>query len=173
MSEVVALLKGRGDLAGATAAVRRDPTLLPSLTREVQTLVRREWIARGCMGLLAMLAALAAWGAATGAKRMGDVRKIVPLVVRPGAMAFAFYVGAGGAVFVRLHGGEGDPLPFLGLGIGIALAGMLARAWALRQPRPSWKGAVVRAAATGAGVLATAYLILWKVSGDYLTPLGL
>ena len=83
MAEVVALYKAKGDLAGATAAVGRDPGLLPSLTREVRGLVRREQIAFGCAGVLAALAILAVVGAVKGARRLGDVRRIVPLVVKP------------------------------------------------------------------------------------------
>lgn len=173
LGEVVTLYRAKGDLAGATLAVNRDPELLPSLTREVRVLVRREWIARGCLGLLGVLALLAVWGGVAGARRLGDVRQIVPLVVRPGALAFAFYVGGGGAIFVRVYGGEGDPLPFLGLGLGVALVGVLVRAWALAEGQRTRRGAVIRAVVAGAGMLATAYLILWKVSGDYLTPLGL
>lgn len=173
LAEVVALHRAEGDLRAALAAVSREPELLPSLTREVRAAVRREGIAKGCLALLGGLALMALRGGVRALRRLRDVRAITPLVVRPGALAFAFYVGAGGAIFVRLYGGEGDPLPFLGLGIGVALVGMLVRLWALAEVRSSRAGAAVRAACGVLGVLAVAYLVLWRTDGAYLSPLGL
>lgn len=173
MGEAVALFKVKGDVDGARRAVERDPTLLPSLTREVRRLVLRRSIAFGCGLWVMALVVLGAAGAIQAARRLGDVRKLVPLLVRRGEVAFAFYVGAGGAIFVRLHGQGGDPLPFLGLGLGLFVAFVSARAWALGQTRPNRVLGAIRAGAAGLGVLAAAYWILWQVNGDYLAPLGL
>jgi tetratricopeptide (TPR) repeat protein len=173
LSEVVTLYRTKGDLRGALAAVTREPDLLPSLTREVRGEVRRGRIGIACLVALACLAAFALWGGARAARRLGDVRALGPLVLRPAALAFAFYVGAGGAIFVRLSGGEGDPMPFLFLGIGVAVVSVLARMCAIGPARRTRRSAAASAIAGVLGTLAVAYLILWKSSGAYLSPLGL
>ncbi len=172
LSEAVSLYRARGDLPAALAAVSRDPELLPSVTREVRNEVRRVTIGRVCLGILALIATLGLRGAVRAARRTGDVRALPPLVFRPGALAFAFYVGGGGAVFVRLHGTGGDPMPFLLLGAGIALLGALIRLVSLGDPR-SRLHAIAGAALGVVGVLAMAYLVLWRSNGAYLSPLGL
>lgn len=172
LSELVPLHLAKGDTGAALAAVSREPELLPNLTREVRAAVRRGQIAEACFALLGALALAALWGGVRAARRLGDVRALAPLVLPRQLLLFAFYLGAGGAVFVRLYGGEGDPLPFLGLGLGVTLASALVRLWSLAGVRPSRAHTVLRAAAGALGVLAMAYLILWKSSPDYLAPLG-
>lgn len=173
LSEAITQYRAVGNLQGALAAVDRTPDLLPSLTREVRAEVRRVKIARGCLATLGLLAAAALWGAVRAARRLGDVRKLAPLLLRPGALAFAFYLGVAGALFVRFRGGEGDPMPFLGLGLGVALVTVLVRSWAVGETRRSRARAALRASLGAAGVLAVAYLILWRSGPDYLKPLGL
>ena len=173
LSEAITQYRVVGDLAGALAAVERDPDLLPTLTREVRTEVRRVKIARGCLVALGLLAAAALWGAARAVRRLKDVRKLAPALLRPNALAFAFYLGATGALFVRFRGGEGDPMPFLGLGLGVAIVVVLVRSWAAGEEGRSPARAALRAMLGAIGVLALAYLILWRSGGDYLKPLGL
>lgn len=173
LSEAITQYRQVGNLTAALTAVERDPDLLPSLTREVHTEVRRVKIARGCLAILGLLAAAGVWGAARAAQRLGDARKLPPLLLGPGALAFALYLGAAGALFVRFHGGEGDPMPFLALGLGVALVIVLVRSWTAGAVRRSRIHAVLRAVFGVVGVLALAYLILWRSGADYLTPLGL
>ncbi len=172
LSEAIGLHRAKGDLRAALGAVRRDPDLLPNLTREVHIEVRRSQIAKGCLGVLAVVALLGVRGGVRAARRLRDVRALVPAVIRPGAIAFAFYIGAGGAVFVRLQG-SGDPMPFLLLGAALVAVGAAVRLWSLAEER-STKGLVALRALVGVlGVLAVAYLILWTSNGEYLSPLGL
>lgn len=172
LSGAVELYRAKGDLQAAIGAVSRDPDLLPNLTREVRTAVRRARIADVCVGALAVLAALGAWGGIRSVRRLGDVRALVPAALRPGAIAFAFYVGAGGAVFVRLQG-DGDPVPFLLLGAAIVGVGAVVRLWAIGDPRRTKGRAALRAVVGVLGMLAVAYLILWRSNGEYLASLGL
>lgn len=173
LSEAVGLYRAKGDLQAAIGAVSRAPELLPNLTREVRAAVRRARIADACLGVLAVLAVLGAWGGIRSVRRLGDVRALVPAALRPGAIAFAFYVGAGGAVFVRLQGDGGDPVPFLLLGAAIVGVGAVVRLWGMGDPRRTRGRAALRAGVGVLGVLAVAYLILWKSNGEYLAPLGL
>lgn len=173
LSEVITIYGKSGDLRAAERAVERQPDLLPNLTREVRAGVRRERGAKVCFGALAMLVLGAVWGGIRAVKRLRDVRALGPLVLPPRAFAFAFYVGAGGAIFVRLHGSEGDPTPFLGLGLGIVVVSSLVRLWGLGAAKPSRLGVAIRAGAGVIGMLAVAYLILWRASAASLGPLGL
>src|SRR5262249_44980811 len=100
LPELILLYRGKGDTGAALKAVSRDPELLPSLTREVRVEARRGTIAKGCLALLLILALGAIRGGVRAARRLGDVRAIAPLVIRRGTLLFAFYVGAGGAIFV-------------------------------------------------------------------------
>lgn len=173
LSELVAQHRQLGDLGGALASVERAPDLLPTLTLEVRAEVRRVKLAKACAAALGALVLAALWGGARAARRLGDIRKLAPLVLRPGVLAFAFYLGAAGALFVRFHGGEGDPMPFLGLGLGVAFTSILVRLWSAGAPHSSRPRAALRASLGAVAVLAVAYLILWRASPDYLKPLGL
>ena len=172
LSEALPLYRAKGDLDGALAAVSRDPTLLPSATKEVRAEVRRGKIATLCLGVLGVIGVLGLWGAVVTARRMKDIRALPGLVFRPALVGLAFYLGAGGAVFVRLYGTGGDPLPFLLLGAGIAALAALVRVISMANPG-SRRRAAVSATLGVIGVLAMAYLVLWRSNGAYLTPLGL
>lgn len=173
LSEALVLYRQRADLDGALAAVSRDPELLPAMTREVRADVRRVRIAWAAAATLAAFVACALWGGVRAARRLGDVRALGAHLSRPRPLLFAFYVGAGGALFVRAHGGEGDPLPFIALGLALALALTLARLWSLATPAPTRPTRALRASTSTLALFALAYLILWKTNPAYLTPLGL
>lgn len=173
LSELVAQHRQLGDLGGALTAVERAPDLLPTLTLEVRAEVRRVKLAKACAAALGALVLAALWGGVRGIRRLGDARKLAPLVLRPGALAFAFYLGAAGALFVRFQGGEGDPMPFLGLGLGVAFTSILVRLWSAGDSHVSRPRAALRASLGAFAVVAVAYLILWRASPDYLKPLGL
>lgn len=169
LRQVADFHRGRGDLGAARAAVLRYPDLAPELRREVLRLSRRvtlRWASAGALGGVA----LAAGAALLHARRRA--REVARAAAHPALVALALYVGAAGAVLVRLHGGA-DPRPFVWLGLG-ALA-VAAAARALRAALPGM-GPGARAAwalCCVAGVLAAAFLALERTNAGYLESFGL
>src|SRR6185437_2257872 len=99
------LRKQRGEVREALADVERDPTLAPALLVLVKKAVLREQLREGAIAVLAVLAAAGAAAMARLLARARDVREVPGLVLRPGAAAFALYLGGAGAALVRAHGG--------------------------------------------------------------------
>jgi hypothetical protein len=93
-------------------------------------------------------------------------------VVRPVAIGFALYLGAAGAVLVRLYG-AGDVRPFLWLGAGVLAMDVIARSWRLGSSEQRPAARIVRALACAAGVIAVAFLALERADAGYLESFGL
>lgn len=172
LSQLATIERSLGDLDAAVAAVDRHPELIPSLPVQLHRLVRRARLRRAAELLLAGLALVGSFSAARIARRRG-ARALPRVLVRPLAVAFALYVGAGGAVVARLHGRD-DPRPFLVLGLGVLAVDLVARAWtaASREPDPPLRRAA-RALLCAAGVLAVGFLALERTQAGYLEGFGL
>jgi hypothetical protein len=172
LTELVAVDKELGDLDAALAAARAHPALAPRLTEELARLARRGPLRAGALGLVGALAAIGALSFARASARRRDPRPVVRAVVRPLAVAFSLYLGAGAALLVRLHGGE-DARPFVWLGLGVLALDLVARAWRLAAADERPLARAVRAASCAAGVVAMAFLILERSGAGYLDALGL
>jgi len=171
LASLVALHRELGDLSAAREVVERYPDLAPNQRREVLRLVRRErlrWASFGLVGGLGVIGVASFFRAA----RSMPLHEVKREVVRPLAVAFALYLGAAGAVLVRLYG-EGDVRPFLWLGVGVLGVDLIARAWRIgsRDARPAVR--LGRAVACAAGVLAVAFLALERADAGYLESFGL
>jgi hypothetical protein len=171
LSELVTIHRSVGALGAAEDVVDRYPALSPILRKEIHSLVwrgRLRWVSGLWLAVLALI------GVASTARlgwRLG-LRALPSAVVRPLAVAYALYVGAGAAIVARLYGTE-DPRPFLLLGAGVLALDVVARAWrkaALVQRR--W-ASLARAIACSAGVLAVAFLALAQTEAGYLESFGL
>jgi hypothetical protein len=175
LSELWALRRQRGEIGAALAEVDRDPDLSPAITKAVRRAARRE---RLRVAASVVLAALGAIGAASIARLMmqaRDVRDLPRQIARPGAVAFALYLGGAGAILVHQRGG--DARPFLWLGLGVLALLVIARAFtrafirggALRAgaARAAWAAACI------AGVIAAAFLAVERTEVSYLEGLGL
>ncbi len=168
LGQIVTLRRGRGDLAGARAAVDRWPDAAPALRLDVLRACRRvtlRWIA---VTALSLLGAAAAASAALARRRGADLGRIV----RPFAVAFALYLGGGAAVLARLHG-DSDPRPFLWLGLGVLAVDAAARALRLAAPDLGRAARAAWALCCVAGVLAAAFLALERTNAAYLENIGL
>jgi tetratricopeptide (TPR) repeat protein len=171
LAELWALRKQRGEVREALADLERAPKLAPALFVAVKKAVLRERLREGAIAVVAVLAVAGAAAMARLVVRARDVREVPGLVLRPGAAAFALYLGGAGAALVRAHGG-GDGRPFLWLGLGVLAILAMGRAWGL------WLGTrratrTLCAAACVAGVLAIAFLAVERTDASYLEGIGL
>jgi hypothetical protein len=171
LAELWALRRQRGEIREALATMERDPGLNPALLAAVRRALRREQAGKAAMVLLGSLAAIGAASVALLLKRARDVRDVPSLLVRPLAVAFALYLGAAGAVLVRVHG-EGDVRPFLWLGLGVLALSAIAQALprAVRSQRRAVR--TTWAVACAAGVVAAAFLAVQRTDPSYLEGLG-
>lgn len=171
LASLVALHREQDDLAAARQVVDRYPDMAPNQRREVLRLVRRERLQWASVGLLGGLGAIGL-GSFIRAARAMPLEELMREIVRPLAVAFALYLGAAGAIWVRLYG-EGDVRPFLWLGLGVLGVDIIARAWRIgsRDARPAARAA--RAIVCAAGVLAVAFLALERADAGYLESFGL
>ncbi len=172
LTELVAVDKELGDVAGALDAARRHPDLAPRLAADLARVARRGPLRAAASALALGLVLVGAASFARASIRAGDPRPVASAVVRPLAVAFALYLGGAAAVIVHLHGGE-DARPFLLLGLAVLAVDVVARAWRLaaRDERALARG--LRAARCAAGVVAIAFLILERTAAGSLDALGL
>lgn len=171
LSSLVAVYRELGDLEAARLAVDRSPGLAPALRSEVHRLVRRGHVKIASLALVSALAVVGAASFARAARSM-PVHEATREIVRPLAVAFALYLGAAGAVLVRLYG-AGDVRPFLWLGLGVLGIDVIARAWRIGSSDTRAAARAARALACAAGVLAVAFLALERADAGYLESFGL
>ena len=171
LASLVALHRELGDLSAARDVVDRYPELAPNQRREVLRLVRRERLMWGSFGILGILGAIGIVSFVRAARAM-PLHEVKSAIVRPLAVAFALYLGAAGAILVRLYG-EGDVRPFLWLGVGVLGIDMIARAWRIGSTDDRPVVRALRAIACAVGVLAVAFLALERADAGYLESFGL
>jgi tetratricopeptide (TPR) repeat protein len=171
LSALATLRRERGELREALAAVEREPSLSPELTRQLRTLWRREKLRAATTAWLAALALIGAGSVAWLAAKARDVRDLPARLVRPAGVALALYLGGAGAVLVHLHG-DADARPFLWMGLFVLGLDVIARAFKLAAGRRVAVRAVW-AAACVIGVMAAAFLSMERTSPDYLDGIGL
>jgi tetratricopeptide (TPR) repeat protein len=172
LTELTAVERDLGDLDAARAAVDRYPDLAPGVRTEVIRLHRRARARVAAVGLLAALAIVGAASFVRAARKLGGVGEVQRAVVRPLAVAFSLYLGGAAAVLVRLRG-DGDPRPFVWLGLGVLAMDVVARTWRLGSGAGRAPARAGRAILCAAGVLAAAFLAVERVDPSYLEGLGL
>jgi hypothetical protein len=171
LSDLVALLRERGDVKAALAELDAHPGILPTLRLDVARLLRREWIRDGAFAVIAAVALAALASVAKLVRRLPDPRTLPSKVVRPLPIAAALYLGGAGAAVAALRG-DGDPRPFVVLGAGIAAVAVAARALSLAGSTRPFPRAL-RAAACFAAVLSIAFLAIERTEAGYLSSFGL
>jgi hypothetical protein len=171
LSDLVAVLRERGDLKTALAELDEHPALLPTLRADIARLVRRERIREAAFAVLGAIVLAAIVALARRLRRLPDPRALAGELVRPLPIAAALYLGGVGAAIAALRG-DGDPRPFLVLGAGIAAVVLAARALALGgSDRPAPR--ILRGVACFAAVLAVAFLAVERTEAGYLSSFGL
>lgn len=173
LSELVALERERDRLAAAAHVLSRFPDLAPNLHAEVRRLVRRVWLGRIALGLVAtvlFVGVSAVLRAIFWLHRQADV--VLREAVRASSMAFALYIGGVAAMLVKWHG-EGDVRPFLWLGFGALAVDVAVRGWRVGFVDERIGARLGRAIASGVAVVAVAFLALQYADATYLETLGL
>ncbi len=171
LSDLVAVLRERGDLRAALAELDAHPAVLPTLRADVARLARRERIRVVAIGVLGAVIIAALVALLRFARALPDVRELPSAIVRPLPVAAALYLGGAGALVAALRG-DGDPRPFLVLGAGIAAVALAARVLSLAGGKhPALRA--LRAAACFAAVLAVAFLAIERTEAGYLSSFGL
>lgn len=161
-----------GDLDAALAVVERFPDLAPATRDEVRTLARRARLRGASITLLGALGVVGLASFVRAARRLGGLGALPRAVLPPLAVAFSLYLGGAAAVLVRLRG-DGDPRPFVWLGLGVLAVSAVARAWRLGWGTGGPLARVARALACAAGVIAAAFLAVERIDASYLGSLGL
>lgn len=169
LGELARLHRELGDLDAALAAVERFPDLAPAARNEVRTLVRRGRLRAAAIAVLAALALIGIASLVRATRRLGEIpRALLP----PFAVAFSLYLGGAAAVLVRLRG-DGDPRPFVWLGLGVLATFAVARAWRLGWGAGGPSARAARGICCAIGVIAAAYLAVERTDASYLEGLGL
>jgi len=173
LHELVALERERGDLPAAHRAVTRFPDLAPALLAEISRLVRRVFLARLSVVIVAVAAAIGLASIVRLLRRdPGDPETIIRRVVKASSVAFALYLGGAAAILVRYHG-DGDVRPFLWLGLGVLGVSIVAHAWRRGSRDDRAFARLGRALFCGLAVLAVAFLSLERANAGYLESFGL
>ncbi len=171
--ELIEALAAGGAIAEAAAEARSHPALLdPPFVRGVHRLLRRRWVTRAAIAVLAAFVASAALALERARRRraLGEAVRALGILA-PVAVPFAAFVGlAGGLLASRYESGNSGP--FLLLGAATLPLVLVARAWsAVGSSSPPAR--VARALLCSASVLAAAFVLLDVASPDYLEGFGL
>lgn len=172
LTELVALRRELDELAEASDLVERYPDLAPETRARVRRLFRRTELRAISIVVLAIVALIGIGSLVRVARRLGGVRDVPRAVVRPRAVAASLYLGGAAALLAKLRG-DGDPRPFLLLGVGVLAIDVIARTWRLAS---SDRRAALRAARVvtcAVGVLAVAFLAIERTDAGYLESFGL
>jgi tetratricopeptide (TPR) repeat protein len=172
LSELSRLHRELGDLDAALAAVERFPDLAPAARNEVRTLVRRGRLRTAAIAVLAAIGVVGLASLVRAAQRLGGLGELPRAVLPPFAVAFSLYLGGAAAVLVRLRG-DGDPRPFVWLGLGVLAAFAVARAWRLGWGAGGPSARAARGLCCAAFVIAAAFLAMERTDVSYLEGLGL
>jgi hypothetical protein len=172
LGELTTLQRELGDLPAALAAVERFPDLAPATRKQIRTLVLRGRLTSAAIALLIALFVIGAASLARAASRLRSLRELPRAVAPPLPVAFSLYLGGAAAVLVRLRG-DGDPRPFVWLGLGVLAAFTVARAWRLGWGTGGPTARAARAILCAAGVIAAAFLAVERTDVSYLEGLGL
>jgi tetratricopeptide (TPR) repeat protein len=171
LSDLIAVLRDRGDLKAALAELDARPGVLPTLRIDVARLVRRERLRNVAFAVLGALALAALIAVVRLVRRLPDPRSLPSAVGKPLPIAAALYLGGAGAAVAAFRG-DGDPRPFVVLGAGIAAVALAARALSLAgSRRPLWR--TVRAIGCFLAVLSVAFLAIERTEAGYLSSFGL
>jgi len=172
LGELARLQRELGDLDAALAAVERFPDLAPAARNEVRKLVRRGRLRTTAIALLAALGVVGLTSVVRATPRVGGLGEIPRALLPPLAVAFSLYLGGAAAVLVRLRG-DGDPRPFVWLGLGVLAVFAVARAWRFGWGVGGPSARAARGVICAAGVLAAAFLAVERTDASYLESLGL
>jgi hypothetical protein len=172
IAELVAVRREFGEIAEAYDLVERYPDLSPGTRAEVRRLFRRRELRAASLCVLALLALIGMGSLIRVARRLGGVRDIPRVVVRPLAVAASLYLGGAAALLARFRG-DGDPRPFLLLGLGVFAIDVIARVWRLASENGRSAVAAARIVTCAMGVLAVAFLAIERTEAGYLESFGL
>ncbi len=172
LGELARLHQELGDLDAALDAVERFPDLAPAARDEVRKLVRRGRVRTTAIALLAALGVVGLTSIVRAAPRVGGLGELPRALLPPFTVAFSLYLGGAAAVLVRLRG-DGDPRPFVWLGLGVLAAFVVARAWRLGWGAGGPSARAARGLICAAGVIALAFLAVERTDASYLEGLGL
>jgi hypothetical protein len=160
-----------GEIGQARDLLERYPDLAPETLAEVLRLDRRGKLLAISLAVLAVIAAIGAGSLVHAARRLGGVREVQRAVVRPLSVAFSLYLGGAAAILVHLRG-EGDPRPFLWLGLGVLVMDVIARTWRLASDDRRAVLRAVRVVTCVAGVLAFSFLSIELTHEGDLSSFG-
>ena len=158
----------QGDLAAARDAAASARNEAPELAPRVARLLRRRFLRGVALGLVALSAALGAWGVVKTV-RAGKGAALARFSVR--ALAICVYLATFGGLLATAFE-RGHALPFVMLSAATLAIAVLARAASLSgsTSRAARAGRAVLGAVT---VLAAALLVLERIDARYLESFGL
>jgi hypothetical protein len=171
--ELVRALVARGRLQrAADEALERADHLDAKFVKQILRLARRSGLRNAAVLELALFGALAsvalfrARRARTLARASAALRRLAPLT-----LAFAAYVGMAGGVLASRYE-AGNAMPFVLFGVLLVPVVLLASAWAAVGSKTA-PARIGRALLCGAGVVATAFVLLDAYQPTYLEGFGL